>query len=78
MGLLFDNFESKSVVRRRKQGFKERYLQGYKRGFKLGLEQAREQAHIQINEWVADNPEVKKLIDEGRVSPPPYMYKDWK
>ncbi len=66
MGLLFDNFENKFVVRGRKQGLKQ------------GIEQEREQAHVQINEWVADNPEIKKLIDEGRVSPPPNMDNDRK
>ena len=58
MGLLFDNFENKFVVRGRKQ--------------------EREQAHVQINEWVANNPEIKKMIDEGRVSPPPNMDNDRK
>ena len=58
MGLLFDNFENKFIVRGRKQ--------------------EREQAHVQINEWVAENPEIKKLIDEGRVSPPPNMDNDRK
>ncbi len=62
MGLLFDNFENKFVVRGRKQG----------------LKQGQEQAHVQINEWIADNPEIKKLIDEGRVSPPPNMDNDRK
>ena len=62
MGLLFDNFENKFVVRGRKQG----------------IEQEREQAHVQINEWVANNPEIKKMIDEGRVSPPPNMDNDRK
>ena len=73
MGLLFDNLENKFVARGRKQGFKERYLQGYNQGFEQGFKQGIEQKYAQWNEWVADNPEIKKLIDEGRVSPPPNM-----
>ncbi len=51
MGLLFDNFENKFVVRGRKQG--------------------RKQENAQWSAWIADNPEIKDLIDEGRVAAPP-------
>ena len=50
MGLLFDNFENKFVVRGRKQGL--------------------EQAKDKLNTWVEENPEVKKLIEEGKVTMP--------
>ena len=55
MGLLFDNFENKFVVRGRKQG----------------LEQGQEQADARWSAWITNNPEVKKLIDEGKVATPP-------
>ena len=51
MGLLFDNFENKFVVRGRKQG--------------------QEQENARWSDWLADNPEVKRLIDEGKVATPP-------
>ena len=51
MGLLFDNFENKFVVRGRKQGQK--------------------QANARWSAWMTDNPEIKKLIDEGKVATPP-------
>ena len=63
MGLLFDNFENKFVVRGREQGIKQ--------GIEQGREQGIEQERGQWNAWFADNPEVKKLIDEGLVAPPP-------
>ena len=51
MGLLFDNFENKFVVRGRKQGQK--------------------QANARWSAWMTDNPEIKKMIDEGKVENPP-------
>ena len=51
MGLLFDNFENKFVVRGRKQGQK--------------------QANARWSAWMTDNPEIKKMIDEGKVATPP-------
>ena len=54
MGLLFDNFENKFVVRGRKQG----------------LEQGKEQEKTRWKAWLADNPEVRKLIEEGKVATP--------
>ena len=51
MGLLFDNFENKFVVRGRKQGQKEAY--------------ARWKA------WISENPDIKQLIEEGKVETPP-------
>ena len=50
MGLLFDNFENKFVVRGRKQG--------------------KEQEKTRWKAWLADNPEVRKLIEEGKVATP--------
>ena len=47
MGLLFNNFENKFVVRGRKQ------------------------ANARWSAWMTDNPEIKKLIDEGKVATPP-------
>ena len=55
MGLLFDNFENKFVVRGRKQGQK----------------QGEKQANARWSAWMTDNPEIKKLIDEGKVATPP-------
>ena len=55
MGLLFDNFENKFVVRGRKQGEK----------------QGEKQANARWSAWMTDNPEIKKMIDEGRVATPP-------
>ena len=51
MGLLFDNFENKFVVRGRKQGEK--------------------QANARWGAWITENPEIKKMIDEGKVATPP-------
>ena len=57
MGLLFDNFENKFVVRGRKQGQKE----GQKR------------ANAQWNAWIADNPEIRELVEAGKVRIPPEL-----
>ena len=59
MGLLFDNFENKFVVRGRKQGQKQ------------GEKQGEKQANARWSAWMTDNPEIKKLIDEGKVATPP-------
>ena len=53
MGLLFDNFENKFVVRGRKQGQK----------------QGEKQANARWSAWMTDNPEIKKLIDKARLQP---------
>ena len=53
MGLLFDNFENKFVVRGRKQGEK--------------------QANAQWSAWIADNPEIQKLVESGKVRIPPEL-----
>lgn len=50
MGLLFDNFENKFVVRGRKQGH--------------------EQANAQWSEWIADTPELRELVESGKVRIP--------
>ena len=71
MGLLFDNFENKFVVRGREQGIKQGIEQGREQGIEQGREQGIEQERGQWNAWIADNPEIKKLIDEGLVPMPP-------
>ena len=53
MGLLFDNFENKFVVRGRKQG--------------------QEQTIAQLNTWIADNPEIRELVESGKVRIPPEL-----
>lgn len=68
MGLLFDNFENKFVVRGREQGIEL--------GIKQGLEQGEEQANARWSAWLTDNPEIKKLIDEGKVATPPESDED--
>ena len=62
MGLLFDNFENKFVARGRKQGIEQ--------GIGIGIEQGIEQSKDKLNTWVEENPEVKKLIEEGKVTMP--------
>ena len=57
MGLLFDNFENKFVVRGRKQGQKE------------GQEQEKARWHA----WIADDPEISKLVESGKVRIPPEL-----
>lgn len=61
MGLLFDNFENKFVVRGRKQGLKQ------------GLAQGEKQTKAQWSEWIADNPEVRELVESGKVRIPPEL-----
>ena len=51
MGLLFDNFENKFVVRGRKQGQK--------------------QVYAEWSAWIAGDPEIKKLVEAGKVRIPP-------
>lgn len=60
MGLLFDNFENKFVVRGRKQGRK----------------QGHDQANALWSAWLTDNPEIEKLIEEGKVAAPPQQPTD--
>ena len=74
MGLLFDNFENKFVVRGRKQGIEQGIgigiEQGIEQGIGIGIEQGIEQSKDKLNTWVEENPEVKKLIEEGKVTMP--------
>ena len=60
MGLLFNNFENKYVARGRKEG----------------LSQGEERADARWSAWIADNPELKKLIEEGKVVAPPGLGDD--
>lgn len=86
MGLLFDNFESKSAVRGRKLGLKQRFEEAYRRGYEeayrrkyeQGFKQGVEQVYARWRAWIEDNPEVKKLIEEGKVSAPPWLDNDKK
>ena len=79
MGLLFNNFENKYVARGRKEGLERGLEQGLSQGREQGLSQGREQGLEQGEEradarwsaWIADNPELKKLIEEGKVVAPP-------
>ena len=57
MGLLFDNFENKFVVRGRKQGEKQ------------GEEREKARWHA----WIADDPEISKLVEAGKVRIPPEL-----
>ena len=66
MGLLFDNYENKFVVRGRKQGIEQGIGIGIEQGIDLGIEQSKDK----LNTWVEENPEVKKLIEEGKVTMP--------
>ena len=50
MGLLFDNFENKFIVRGRKQGEKR--------------------ANARWGAWIADDPEIQKLVESGKVKIP--------
>ena len=74
MGLLFDNFENKFVVRGRKQGIEQGIGIGIEQGIGIGIEQGIdlgiEQSKDKLNTWVEENPEVKKLIEEGKVTMP--------
>ena len=65
MGLLFDNFENKFVVRGRKQGMEQ--------GVKQGVKQGQEQTIAQLNTWIADNPEIRELVESGKVRIPPEL-----
>ena len=53
MGLLFDNFENKFVVRGRKQG--------------------QERENARWHAWIADEPEISKLVKWGKVQIPPEL-----
>ncbi|MCY4580371.1 MAG: hypothetical protein OXD31_15175 [Chloroflexi bacterium] len=53
MGLLFDNFENKFVVRGRKQG--------------------QERENARWHAWIADDPEISKLVESGKVRIPPEL-----
>ena len=85
MGLLFDNFESKSAVRSRKPGLKQRFEEAYRRGYEQGFEEAYrrgyeqgfkqgvEQVYARWRAWIADNPEIRELVESGKVRIPPEL-----
>lgn len=85
MGLLFDNLENKFVVRGRKQGIEQGLKQGMEQGLKQGMEQGvkqgvkqgekqgQERANAHWNTWIADNPEIRELVESGKVRIPPEL-----
>ena len=64
MGLLFDNFENKFVVRGKEQGLKQ------------GRKQGHDRANALWSAWLTDNPEIEKLIEEGKIAAPPEQPSD--
>ena len=76
MGLLFNNFENKYVARGRKEGLEQGLEQGLSQGREQGLSQGEERADARWSAWIADNPELKKLIEEGKVVAPPGLGDD--
>ena len=69
MGLLFSPVKNRFVA----QGIAEGVAQGLAQGVAEGLAQGEKKADARLEAWLASNPEIQKLIDEGKAKAPPTL-----
>ena len=65
MGLLFSPVKNRFVA----QGI----AQGLAQGVAEGIAQGEKKADARLEAWLASNPEIQKLIDEGKAKAPPTL-----
>ena len=81
MGLLFSPVKNRFVAQGVAQGIAEGIEQGIEQGVAQGLAQGvaegiaqgEKKADARLEAWLASNPEIQKLIDEGKAKPPPTL-----
>ena len=73
MGLLFSPVKNRFVAQGIAEGIEQGVAQGLAQGVAEGLAQGEKKADARLEAWLASNPEIQKLIDEGKAKPPPTL-----
>ena len=73
MGLLFSPVKNRFVAQGVAQGIAEGVAQGLAQGVAEGIAQGEKKADARLEAWLASNPEIQKLIDEGKAKAPPTL-----
>ena len=81
MGLLFSPVKNRFVAQGIAEGIEQGVAEGIEQGVAQGLAQGvaegiaqgEKKADARLEAWLASNPEIQKLIDEGKAKPPPTL-----
>ena len=73
MGLLFSPVKNRFVAQGIAEGIEQGVAQGIEQGVAEGIAQGEKKADARLEAWLASNPEIQKLIDEGKAKPPPTL-----
>ena len=73
MGLLFSPVKNRFVAQGIAEGIEQGVAQGLAQGVAEGIAQGEKKADARLEAWLASNPEIQKLIDEGKAKAPPTL-----